>query len=121
MNDDQTEEEKGPFELHDAIAELRAEKALAAPICSAPAEAVGPLNLNTNVRFKMKPRGVELARQHWESCGCEFPNAAFPVDQPDTECRQQMHEVFRIFGGDAMQCDIDGSSIYDLIIEPMWK
>ena len=35
MNDDQTEEEKGVFALHDAVAELRTERALAAPPCSA--------------------------------------------------------------------------------------
>ena len=80
--------------------------------------AVGPLNLNTYVRFKMKPRGVKLAREYWEQFA-EFPNAAFPVDKPDTEVRQQFHELFRIFGGDNMRCDMDGSPIYDLIIEPM--
>jgi hypothetical protein len=81
-------------------------------------EAVGPVNLNTYVRFKMKPRGVQLAREYWERFA-EFPNSAFPVDQPDTEARQQFHELFRMFGGQHMRHDMDGSPIYDLIIDPM--
>jgi hypothetical protein len=80
--------------------------------------AVGPLNVNTFVRFKMKPRGVEIAQAYWSSF-FEFPNALFPVDQPDVECRVQFHDLFRIFGGEHMQHHFDGSPIYDLIIEPM--
>jgi hypothetical protein len=85
---------------------------------SADCYASGPLNLNTYVRFKMKPRGVSLAKAYWEDV-TTFPNAAFPVDQPDVECRQQMHELFRIFGGRNMRHGMDGSPIYDLVIEPM--
>lgn len=78
--------------------------------------AVGPLNLNTYVRFKMKPRGV--ARAYWSSF-FEFPNALFSVDQPDVECRVQFHDLFRIFGGEHVRHDCDGSPIYDLIVESM--
>ena len=81
-------------------------------------EAVGPVNLNTYVRFKMKPRGVQLAREYWERF-TTFPNAAFPVDQPGVEAKQQFHDLFRIFGGQHMRHDMDGSPIYDLVIEPM--
>lgn len=81
-------------------------------------EATGPVNLNTFVRFKMKPRGVEIAREYFERF-TRFPNAAFPVDKPDVETRQQFHELFRIFGGDHMRHDMDGSPIYDLVIDRM--
>ena len=80
--------------------------------------AAGPLNLNTYVSFKMKLRGVQLAREYWERFG-EFPNAAFPVGEAHVETRQQLHGLFRIFGGNNMRCDMDGSPIYDLIVEPM--
>lgn len=81
--------------------------------------AIGPLNLNTYVRFKMKPRGVEVARAYFAQCGFEFPNVLFPVDQPDIECRQQFHDLFRIFGGQHMRHDCDGNPLYGLIVEPM--
>ena len=83
--------------------------------CSA---AIGSLNLNTYVRFKMKPRGVELARKYWE-CAGGIPNASFEVDQPDVECKSQFHELFRMFGGQHMRHDMDGSPIYDLFVEPL--
>ena len=82
-------------------------------------EAVGPVNLNTYVRFKMRERGVEIARAYWQRVGVEFPNAAFKVDQPHVECKQQFHELFRVFGGEHMRHDVLGSPIYDLVIEPM--
>ena len=83
--------------------------------CSA---AIGRLNLNTYVRFKMKPRGVDLARKYWE-CAGGIPNAAFAWDQPDVECKVQFHELFRMFGGTHMRHDTDGSPIYDLFVEPL--
>ena len=82
-------------------------------------EAVGVLNLNTFVLFKMQPRGVEIAKNYWESIGMAFPNAAFTVDQPHVECRQQFHQLFRMFGGRNMKLDMDGSPIYGLTVLPM--
>ena len=80
--------------------------------------AIGSLNLNTYVRFKMTPRGVELARKYWECVG-GIPNASFKWDRPDVECKVQFHDLFRMFGGEGMGYGLDGSPIYGLIIEPM--
>lgn len=76
------------------------------------------LNINCYVRFKMKPRGVEVARAYYSRFS-GFPNVLFPVDEPHTECRVQFHDLFRIFGGNHMRHDMDGSPIYDLIVEPL--
>ena len=94
--------------------ETRQAEHSAATHCSA----VGSLNLNTYVRFKMKPWGVELARQYWK-CAGGIPNAAFYCDQPDVECKVQLHELFRMFGGENMRHDYEGSPIYGLVVEPM--
>ena len=89
-----------------------------ATIASGLKETVGPVNLNTYVWFKMKPRGVEVAREYWERF-TTFPNVCFTVDQPDVAVKQQFHDLFRIFGGQIMRHDMDGSPIYDLVIEQM--
>ena len=75
-----------------------------------------PLNLNTRVYFKMKPRGVEIARAYYLQY-TTFPNPIFPVDQPDVEVVLLFHELVRIFGGQHMEAHFDGSPIYDLFID----
>lgn len=74
-------------------------------------------DLNSYVRFKMRPHGLEIARRFWSSVYLEFPNALMAVDTPDTECRSAISTLMMVFGGEHM-IPARAIPIYDLIIEP---
>ncbi len=76
------------------------------------------LNINQYVRFKLKPRGVEIVKAYFETLNLD-PYEYFPDLTPGSVCHQQFHAVIRILGGENMRCDADGSAFYDVVVEPM--